>query len=395
MTDHEIKSLLARFPEILELPDPFIGSDGTRVTNPAQWPSQREYLLNLLDQYMFGETPPPPDDVSGELVSCRELPEIYAIEEQWRLTDERGLSIVAEAIRPKNRQGCPVFVWNQFADMERCPIETEVLEQGYTILSFDRTQFAPDEMGCETFSGGKFGACYPEYPRARAVAIWGWACSFCASWLSKRSWAGPLIAVGFSRGGKAALRAAAWDERFAVCVPVCSGAGGAGCFRYMGGRLGEGVSVCESLGLLTRRDRFWYWYRDELAAFGSAEGVLGEENRLPFDLHTLRALVAPRAILCVEGLDDTFANGFGTQITWRAAQEVYEFLGQRGRNGLAFFEGGHAFDAPRWRIVLDFCNVTLKGEPQRLTYRRFADKRELAEIPAVHFGWRAPEHKST
>lgn len=389
MKQNPFLNLPAGFPEIRELPDPFIGADGVRISDVSQWPGQRAYLLELLDHYMFGETPPPPAVILGEMMYHREAAEPPMAEERWRLTDERGLSIEAEVIRPKDAKACPVFVWNQFADMERCPIEAELIKRGCAVLSFDRTQFAPDQEGCETFSGGQFHTYYPEYTRARAVAIWGWGCSFCASWLREQEWAGPLIATGFSRGGKAALRAAAWDERFEVCVPACSGAGGGGCFRWQGGRLGEGIGLCESLGLMTRWDRFWYWYRDELAAFGGTDDVPGEEYRLPFDLHTLRALVAPRAILCIEGLDDTFANGFGTQITWRAAQEVYEFLGYPGRNALAFFEGGHEFSALRWRVVLDFCEVVLRGKPQELRYRRADGEHEIA--PAIHFSWRAPE----
>ena len=49
-------------------------------------------------------------------------------------------------------------------------------------------------------------------------------------------------------------------------------------------------------------------------------------------LHFLRACIAPRPVITTEGLSDTWANPYGSQITWRAADEVYLFLGAAGKN---------------------------------------------------------------
>lgn len=384
-------------PEITELPDPFIKPDGTRVADAAGWEAQREYLKAMLDHYMFGETPAPPEDVRGEVLSCEQCLDGLAVRERLRLTDERGLSLEAELLRPAEPRNCPVIIYNRMSDGERCTAEEDVIKRGYAILFFNRDQLAADEMGAKEFDRAAFLKYYPEYPRARAIAIWGWGCSFCASWAEKQPWAGPLLVTGFSRGGKTALRAAAWDERFSVCLLNSSGTGGGGCLRYTGGRLGKDTVGCESVGSMTSPEKFWYWYRDEIQEFGNpaAFDSMGGETYLPFDLHTLRALVAPRAILCTEGLDDPFSNCYGTQVAWRAAQEVYDFLGCAGNNGLAYFEGGHDYFAPRWLTVLDFCDVVLYGKPQRVQYRRFAKPEKpnfavISEVPALHFSWRAP-----
>jgi hypothetical protein len=389
-------------PQQSALPDPFEKNDGTRVRTSREWIQHREYLKAMLDHYMFGKVPDPPKTVRGKILSSEPQYDGKALLEKIYLQDESGLFVHVEVIRPTVPGRYPVIVWNQFSNMERCPVEQQVLQRGYAILSFDRTQFAPDEEGTQQFMGGAFQQAYPTYTEARAVAIWAWGCSYCASWLKEQVWADALIVTGFSRGGKTALRAAAWDERFAVCAPVSSGTGGGGCFRYAGGCLGEGIGASESLGWMTRKDRFWYWYRDELAAFGNPNGFgsLGEERRLPFDLHTLRALVAPRAIICTEGLEDDLSSCYGTQITWRAAQEVYKFLGAEGVNALAFFEGGHEFTSERWLAILDFCDVALRDSKQKIRYRRFeqelkplAHQMNVPEIPALHFQWRAPKQQ--
>ena len=127
-----------------------------------------------------------------------------------------------------------------------------------------------------------------------------------------------------------------------------------------------------------------------MALFGddSEDGKTKNEELLPFDLHTVRALVAPRAILCMEGLNDLLSNGYGTQVTWRAAQEVYRFLGYSGNNALFFAEGGHEYLPAHWQVLLDYCDVIFRGRPQQLHYRRFAEGEP--EVPMLHFSWRAP-----
>ena len=354
------------------LPNPFIKPDGKRVQVREEWEDQRSYLKEMLDYYMYGKTPPPPKEVRGEVVYHEYRYNNKAIFEKVSLIDEAGLEIEAEVIRPSKEGKFPVVVWNQFSDMEACPMEEEAICMGYAILSFNRNQFAPDDEGCIEFTGGAFHSKYPEYKEARAIAIWAWGCSYCVSWLKNRNWAESFIVTGMSRGGKVALRAAAFDERFAVCAPVSSGNGGAGCFRYAGGRLGLCTQEVESLGWMLRKDRFWYWFKDELAEFGNSSNfsAMGEENKIPFDLHTVRSLIAPRAIICTEGLDDNLSNCYGTQVTWRAADEVYEFLGAIGVNGLSYSEGGHEFTLYRWKVIFDFCEVVLRHKIQKIEYRR-------------------------
>ena len=372
------------------LPDPFIKPDGSRVKTPGEWEAQRDYLKSMLDHYMYGETPEPEKNVEGRIIDSTVLYDDAAIFEHVCLSNDRGISLLAEVTRPNLPGKFPVIVWNQFSDMERCPIEEEAVKRGYCILSFDRNQLAPDNGDDKEYNDNMFRKAYPEYPEARAVSIWAWASSFCASWAAAQDWGGRLATVGFSRGGKASMRAAAWDERFEICLSVSSGAGGGGCFRYQGSRLGKDIGEAESLEALTRKDRFWYWYKDELADFGSPDKFHHNENELPFDLHTLRAIIAPRAILCTDGLDDEWTNIYGTQITWRAAQEVYDFLGAEGRNAIAYFEGGHEFKANKWQTILDFCDVVLYGKEQKINYRRFDPAEMKNPVPGLHFDWRAP-----
>lgn len=176
-----------------------------------------------------------------------------------------------------------------------------------------------------------------------------------------------LVATGHSRGGKAALAAAAFDERFAICAANNSGAGGAGCFRLLGDRHGQ----TQDSGTVESMDRvghaFPHWWNEAFLAFGADAPPYGhaEEARLPFDLHILKALIAPRALITTEGLDDTWANPYGTWKTWQAAQPVYGLLGAGDRNAVFYREGGHGYGEADCQAVLDFCDMVFFGKNLR------------------------------
>ena len=165
-----------------------------------------------------------------------------------------------------------------------------------------------------------------------------------------------------------------------------SGCGGAGCFRFLGGRYGEGIGLCETAGSIN--DMLGYWWTDAFGEFGARQkrytrsnfpvaknqmefmanfsldklGTLQDEDRLPFDMHFAKALIAPRALITTDGLGDVWANTFGTQVTWRAAQEVFDFLGVPEKNALHFREGKHEFQAADWIAIVDFCDEMFIGK---------------------------------
>jgi hypothetical protein len=150
-----------------------------------------------------------------------------------------------------------------------------------------------------------------------------------------------IAVTGHSRGGKAALLAGALDERFALVAPNGSGCGGAGCFR-------NASSENESLGQITNPKRFGYWFHHRLGWFAK------QEDRLPFDQHFVKALVAPRALLCTEAHGDLWANPAGTRRTSHSARDVYSFLGAKEKIGLSYRDGQHGQTLQDWKTLLAF-----------------------------------------
>jgi len=108
------------------------------------------------------------------------------------------------------------------------------------------------------------------------------------------------------------LLAAAFDERFALAIPLQAGCGGTAPSR---GKVGESVKVIN--------DHFPHWFNAEFKRFND------QPEKLPFDQHCLIALCAPRPVLLANATEDTWANPEGQFQMLQAADSVYRILGAK------------------------------------------------------------------
>jgi hypothetical protein len=338
---------LAQLPEITELPDPLQSRDGRRIETREAWAAHRQALLELVVATEYGLLPPDPGNVSGTERASRPLSEPGATEIELMLSmgPEQSLQMPLILTLPPGNSPFPVIVRGDLCWGGVLPeIVATVVGRGYALAQFDRTGLAPDSAE----RGGVYAA-YPDTHCGR-IAAWAWGYHRVVDYLLSRSDVdGSRIAVtGHSRGGKAALLAGATDTRIALTAPNNSGCGGAGCFRLQA----EGS---EDLGAILKN--FPFWFHPDFGAF------IGRERRLPFDQHTLKALVAPRALLSTEALGDLWANPWGSQQTHLAARKVYEFLGAADRIGIVFRPGGHEHNLADWNALLDFADAQWYGRP--------------------------------
>ena len=330
---------LDEFPEIDGLPDPFRFTDGRKVTSKSEWQVRRSEIKDLMLDYQYGRMPPPADPIATE-TSSRRIWGGDATEKTFTLKTgpDHRLSIRGSMVVPKGPGPFPVILKND-VDLDRIPIAEEIAGRGYIVAKYDRQDLDGDD---EDRSDGVHPM-YPGYDWG-TLSAWAWGSMRVIDYLLTLDYVdGEKIAVtGHSRGGKTALLAAAMDDRIALAAPNGSGAGGAGSYRI----LGDGA---ETLGDITRV--FPYWFCLNLQQF------VGREKRLPFDQHLLRALVAPRAVISTDALGDRWANPLGTQHTYMASQEVFEWLDAGRRNGIHFRQGGHAQNAEDWRALVDFADL--------------------------------------
>lgn len=322
-----------------------------------KWAKRREYIKAMLEHYLYGARPKDDRKATGAVLSARAEFGGKATREEIRLDIGRGEHFDAYILRPARAGRFPAVVWTYFPRWDKCPIAEELIERGYVLAAFDYNGLMKDDAENPDSPAKR---AYPEADWA-ATAIWGWGFSKVADYLETLEYvdAERLMCTGHSRNGKSALAAGAFDERFSVVAPINSGCGGAGCFRYLGdaAKITQDPLSVESLGRITHV--FPHWFSPRLTRFGGQEApyFVTNEDRLPFDLHFAKALVAPRALITIEGTEDVWSNTYGTHLTRLAAQPVFDLLGAEENNQQIIRNGGHMHAARDWRWTIEFAEA--------------------------------------
>jgi len=387
------------------LPDPLAMADGTRVTEPSQWPPRRAEILDLFRTHVYGRAPGRPPrmtfevfDHAGGALGGRAVRKQVAI--RFAGTDEgprmdlliylpagakrpvpaflllnfRGNHAVADdpAIRitrswvrgGKNHRATEA---SRGAAARRFPIPL-ILSRGYALATAYYGDIDPDFH--DGFKNGVHGAFDPEAVRtgrARrppdawgSIAAWAWGLSRALDYLQTDPDidARRVAVLGHSRLGKTALWAGAQDERFAMVISNDSGCGGAALSRRA---FGETVARINK--------SFPHWFCGNFKRYG------GREADLPVDQHMLIALVAPRPVYVASADRDLWADPRGEFLACLAADPVYKLLGTEGlptqtmppldtpvmgRIGYHVRSGGHDLTEYDWRCYLDFADKHLR-----------------------------------
>jgi dienelactone hydrolase len=391
-------------PASKSLPDPLVMLAGQRVMTKEQWLNERRpELKKLFQHYMYGYAPAAPDNVKadtrrtvsdyfGGKATLKELSisyggpgaptfEVLLVVPNRRsgpaptfvgmnFCGNHALLTDREVALSKYwmRSQCPGCVDNRATDAGRgTQLDVWNLEQsidrGYAVATFYYGDVDPDKPD---FTDGvhphyyKSGQTEPGPHEWGSIAAWAWGISRVVDHLvtdrdidSKR-----IAVVGHSRLGKTALLAAAMDERIALAIPHQAGCGGTAPSR---GTVGESVERINT--------SFPHWFNDTFTKFNK------QVERLPFDQHSLVALVAPRPVLFSNAVEDTWANPDGQFEVLKAADPVYQFLGVEGlgadqqpelnklldsRLGYYIRPGKHSMTRDDWEVFWNFADKHLQ-----------------------------------
>lgn len=378
------------FEPTWELPNPFYKADGSIMSTKAEWEEKRKAYLELLSEMYYGKMPGRPQTLVANELSNETICQNTVCHKVVRLCaqgEEAPVFFNVHVYRlamPCEEKLIPVVI--PAADTLPEEIISMAAEQGFEICSFEIAEAAPDDK--EKIWEGGCAKAYPGYTW-RALAMWAWLQSRVIDWLETQQDidVAKTVVTGHSRMGKAALCCGIYDERAAIVAPAGSGCGGMASMRLSGCRLGENIGLSERIGVMLNKERFPYWLMENVADYGTPDGKTRfRENEIPFDANILGACVAPRRLILVEGLDDDWINPFGTQVSWLAASEVFEFLGVKERSAIHYREGGHAYTKQDWSVVLDFTKVQLCGKEKTTGYKSMRENENKAG-----YSWRCPK----
>lgn len=342
--------------------DPFVFNNGTRVETQSDWDIRRNEIKNLLLNEEYGTMPDKPHNITAEVIETEDL------------GDGRTLNTTKLIMYPRNNSTRPInlTLWvyipngtGPFPTIVKVAkdgmgsedaVSNFILQRGYMYICYNHI-----DLDLDTKNEDIAGLCQQAYPSYswESLAVWAWGGMRVADYLLNESWVSApdgipninsdvLIITGHSRRGKTAMLAGAMDERFTMVVPNGSGCGGAGSFLIQG-YLSETITDITS--------KYKTWFKEGFENYG------GNERKLPFDQHFLRALVAPRIFLNTEGLMDFWANPIGAQAVYEATKPVYKFLNAQANNSIHYRSGFHGFTRTDFKILLDLSDKLLLGEP--------------------------------
>jgi hypothetical protein len=228
-----------------------------------------------------------------------------------------------------------------------------ILERGYAYATLSARPFAADDAAVAKGQLEQLGRMLPAGRAPEGViAVWAAAYGWALDVLEKdpRIDARRTAIWGHSRQGKAALLAAAFDQRVEAVLVMQAGKGGATLTRAYAG---------ETVKQLTRS--YPHWFAPAYAAYSDNEAAS------PVDQHQLIALVAPRPVLLGNGWKDVWSDPNGSFRAAQGADPVYKLMGVKGltqsgmrdakaKGEIDFFirSGGHGVRVVDWDYMLDW-----------------------------------------
>lgn len=353
-----------------KLPDPFKKLDGTRITSKSEWPCQRELLYRQLIKYIYGEKPVPPKEAVSGTVSTQSI--------SVKVKDgQKECSFTATVEMNGATQPAPAII--QYASGASAP-------SGVATISFSPKEVSggngPKEGPFFDFNGSNHEAGY--------LVAWAWQVSRIIDVLEQNPGVidpGKIAVTGCSRFGKGAFVAGVLDNRIALTIPVESGIGGTIGLRLVEQLDTQGEWPYHAISYVR-------WFSEvALGKFTSGNNA-GADNtdRLPVDMHSAMALIAPRGLYIVDNPSGTYA-GLDAKSAWVTAsigKKIFEALGVGDHFSCVGASGSHC----QWRNKYDasmnaMVDKFLKGNNSANTGEVSTDLGNKPN-PEQYIDWEAP-----
>ncbi|KAI1846378.1 hypothetical protein JX266_007583 [Neoarthrinium moseri] len=300
----------ASYPKAKKLPDPFLLSDGTRLSTKDQWSCKRAEIRDQIQRYELGTKPPKPT-VSSTLSNNK-----------ITITSSEGGKSASFGVTLKLPSGNGPFPALIAFEGTSIPVPA-----GVAVITFPNHDVAAGDPRGKGIFYNLYGSSHP----AGALIAWAWGVSRTIDALEQlgstttKIDTSRLAVTGCSRNGKGALIAGAFDDRIALVLPQEGGSGGPGCWRIVADIKKNGTKT-EDATQIVQGDS---WFATAFSQYAP------DTTQLPYDHHMLMALVAPRGLLVIENSGIDYLGPISTYGCSIAARIVYESLGVQNNMGVS------------------------------------------------------------
>lgn len=364
-------------------PDIFTFQNGDRLTDPKGWAARADELRGLYQSEMYGYWR------EGEQVSYSIADEGAVMISFFGTMPAEGAKNLTVTVSKDGRSASwslPVFLpdpekvpspeggYPCIIAMHPLPSMQYALDRGYAVFANNSSLVASDDTKHE-------GAFYELYPYGEDAAsqtgvlmAWAWGLSkildAVIGGVGRELNVNPNLSVvtGVSRYGKATAVAGAFDRRFRMVAPSCSGAGGLALYRFfsegkcydfspIGGSSEYTYQQNEPLSCL-QSDAERGWFNDRFLSFKTPEEI-------PLEQHELAALSAGSDrcyFIIASAQSEDWVNAPSMWECYRLADRLYGFLGLGDRFVIHVHKEGHAVLEEDLALMLPYFEKVICGK---------------------------------
>lgn len=355
-----------------DIPDPFVFMDGSKVESTDDWWKRQAEISCMYEYYMYGKWIDGSDDETSYKINGNKMTITVKRKSTGKTASFDMIINLPKTVRHEG--GAPVIL-----GMHKGIAESTATSKGYAVITYDADGMfsAP---GTAQDNNQHKGAFYDLYPYGNSfetqtgeLMAWSWGLSRTLDALyagaAKELNINPdnSICTGVSRYGKATAVCGAFETRFKMCAPSCSGAGGIALYRYMsqgktydfsskGASSSYRYSENEPLGSLQASGE-QAWFNGKFMEFKNA-------NQFPMDQHMLGSLCCdPDRYLFIIGscVSEDWVNAPSMWMSYCGMRPIWKYVGLEDHLAINIHKEGHAVIAEDVEKMIQFFDYHVYG----------------------------------
>jgi len=356
-----------------KLPDPFKKLDGTRIKDKSEWLCRRAEIVKQLAKYIFGEKPIP---AKGSVTGTVSATKISVKVTEGSKTASFDVTV--------NMNGATAPAPAIISYGAGAPVPTGIAKITLTAI---------ESTGGSGAKNGPFYTFYGSNHPAGYMVAQAWQVSRIIDLLEQNPGTIDPYHIGLtgcSRNGKGAFAGGVFDNRVALTIPVESGMGGT-----VGLRLKEQLDpgANDTAEWPYHAISYVRWLSEvALGPFATANNAAGDNtDKLPVDMHSAMALVAPRGLYVVDNPSISNLDPKSAYVTGMAGKAIFKALGVPDNFAYQGAGGSHCQWRTQYQASLDaMIDKFLRGKDTTKT-GNFATDLSSKPADTTYYTWDTTE----